>query len=104
MNAYQVLGVRPTATDEEIEKAGRLLQARYHPDREDGGDVQKFFEVGTARMQLRQPQRKAYDLRRKLEGRTCTRCEGTGEVTEPRGFTACIKVICPNCLGSGDRK
>ena len=32
MNPYQVLGVAPGASDDEIKKAYRTLSRRYHPD------------------------------------------------------------------------
>ncbi len=32
MNPYQVLGVTPGASDEEIKKAYRTMSRKYHPD------------------------------------------------------------------------
>ena len=32
MNPYEVLGIRPSATDEEVKKAYRTLSRKYHPD------------------------------------------------------------------------
>ena len=31
-NPYEVLGISPTATDEEVKKAYRKLSRMYHPD------------------------------------------------------------------------
>ena len=45
-NAYKVLGISPTATDEEVKKAYRQLALRHHPDRVAslGDDVRKTAE------------------------------------------------------------
>lgn len=32
MNPYEVLGIRPSATDDEVKKAYRTLSRKYHPD------------------------------------------------------------------------
>jgi len=48
-NYYNVLGVAPNATDDEIKKVYRSLAMRYHPDRnqEPGADA-RFKAIGKA--------------------------------------------------------
>ena len=50
MTAYDVLGVTPNATAEEITRAYRLLAKQHHPDRNSGDPVaaQRFKEAATA--------------------------------------------------------
>src|SRR6266516_4734546 len=47
---YQILGVKKTATDEEIKKAYRNLAKKYHPDKNKGNKEaeNKFKEVSEA--------------------------------------------------------
>lgn len=49
-NPYDILGVQPTASNEEIKKAYRKLSLKHHPDR--GGDEEKFKELSAAYEQI----------------------------------------------------
>ena len=62
-NLYNILGVAPTATTEEIRKAYRSLAMRYHPDRSTypGAEI-RFNAIKTAYELLSDPkQRAAYN-------------------------------------------
>lgn len=58
---YKVIGVQPTATDEEIKKAYRALVKKYHPDVNKNGET-KFKEINQANEILSNSEaRKEYD-------------------------------------------
>ena len=59
-NYYDTLGVKKTATPDEIKKAFRKLARKHHPDA--GGDEEKFKEINEAYETLSDAEkRKAYD-------------------------------------------
>ena len=56
MNPYEVLGVSPNATDEEVKQAYRKLVKKYHPDQYKGTDYE-----ATANEKLKEIN-EAYDM------------------------------------------
>jgi DnaJ-class molecular chaperone len=59
-NYYDILGVKSSATPDEIKRAYRKLASQHHPDK--GGDVAKFQEIEQAYRTLSDPQkRQQYD-------------------------------------------
>jgi curved DNA-binding protein len=60
---YEVLGVKPDATDAEIKSAYRRLARKFHPDvSKESGAEEKFKSVNEAYEALKEPsRRKAYD-------------------------------------------
>ena len=58
MTLYEVLGVAPDATPEQIKKAYQRLAMKYHPDRMEGGDDRHFKKIQGAYEVLSDPERR----------------------------------------------
>ena len=61
---YEILEISPNASQDTIERMFRYLAQRYHPDRADTGDVERFDQIVKAHDTLKKPEsRAAYDSR-----------------------------------------
>lgn len=59
-NLYNILGVSPNATADEIKKAYRVLAMRHHPDRNpDANSELRFNAINAAYELLSDPQKRA---------------------------------------------
>lgn len=56
MNPYQILGVKPDASESAIKQAYRALAKQHHPDA--GGDPEKFRDLALAYSVLSDPERR----------------------------------------------
>jgi curved DNA-binding protein CbpA len=66
-DAYQVLGLLPSAHDLVIQAAYRTLAALYHPDVGDVASTRRMAQLNDAYAKLRDPARRAlYDAERRL--------------------------------------
>jgi curved DNA-binding protein CbpA len=64
---YLILGISPSASEEDIKKAYRQLAHQYHPDKI-GGDGAQFKEINEAYQVLSDKQKRAaYDFRRNFQ-------------------------------------
>ena len=89
---YHTLGVKPSASIEEIRAAYVDLAVANHPDK--GGDEKVMSAINEAYTCLKKD-RKRYDRRLAMLLRKCPVCAGSG--FRPSGFTE--KKICSACNG-----
>lgn len=59
---YEILGVSPSASQDEIKTAFKKLAMQHHPDR--GGDAEKFKEINNAYQMLMNPQKEQVHVHR----------------------------------------
>lgn len=84
MKAFQILGIPPNSTVEQVNDAFRKKRRLAHPDK--GGSSDEFLEL-----------MKAYrDALMYLSPKVCPECEGTGKIRVRTGATI-EKQNCPRC-------
>ena len=100
MNPYEVLGVPPSATAEEIRAAYRRLTLAYHPDRNPAPQASDWMaQINRAYAVLSDPaQRAAYDRQQQAGARV--RCPSCTNGIATRGYDG-RRIRCPICLGRG---
>ncbi len=90
---YQLLGMPPGSSPEQLHDRYLTLAFQLHPDRNGGADA-GFSALTAAWAVLKDAQRRRqYDLQLALDGRNCVICKGTGYAWRGR---ACVK-----CEGTG---
>ena len=83
MNPYQILGISPDATDDEVKKAYRTLSKKYHPDANinnpnQAAYTEKFKEVQTAYKTIMDERKKGFT------NRTYGNSQSAGYLPSPR--------------------
>ena len=80
MTPYEILGISPEASNDEVRLAYKRAAMKHHPDR--GGDPTEFAKV-----------KQAFEA---LQRRPCPECGGKGYVKNRQGFFS-VKENCPLC-------
>lgn len=95
MSLYDVLGVSPTASADEIKKAYRRQAMRWHPDRNPDNRVEaerRFKEIGHAYSVLSDPvKRKSYD--EAAIGAEAAFQEGSDDFTDDKAFATFLAAM-----------
>jgi curved DNA-binding protein CbpA len=105
---YELLGVKPNASADEIQKAYRKLAKKYHPDLNPGDRMaeDRFKTISAAYDLLSDPEKRARFDRGEIDGSggntTGTlrrRMLGRPTTATPALPTSWIRISCRNCSG-----
>lgn len=97
---YEVLGVTPVASLEDIKREYRARSLVAHPDI--SGSDTDFIPLKEAYLILSDSvERRKYDMVLRLMWDACGDCGGKGVKYRQKGFTSRIPYNCPACEGKG---
>lgn len=66
LDFYEILELSPNASQDTVDRMFRFLAQRYHPDRGETANVEKFDQIVKAHNVLRDPEKRAaYDIKHK---------------------------------------
>ena len=89
-DSYQILGISPTSSDEEIKKRYRELAKLYHPDSHPNSSEEKMKEITEAYTNLKEKNRPTYDRLRKqslgIKGKIDSALNGISEMASSLAF------------------
>jgi DnaJ-class molecular chaperone with C-terminal Zn finger domain len=102
-NCYELLGIPPVASLNDIRAAHRYLASAFHPDRCGLAEAHDLMaRTNVAYDTLTDPaKRRAHDTLHHVSKKVCATCRGKGSVLKQRGFSAKVAQPCPTCGGSG---
>lgn len=105
---YDVLGLPPASTFEQLHARFKELALECHPDKfkEDSKRqkeaAERFYKISGAWAVLKSPTgRKLYDAQMKLTMNLCGVCHGDGIIVRTIGFSRKESKICETCDGKG---
>jgi len=99
-NLFEVLGVTPSADQDQLAAAFRDLSRELHPDV--GGDAAQYQEIVNAYNALKDPaNRRAYIKWLELTQHQCPTCKGLGICWKQQGFRGGAFTRCHICRGAG---
>jgi curved DNA-binding protein CbpA len=99
-NHYQVLGVAPTATQEQIRRAYRALAKQHHPDVNAYSDAAKWFSLIVAAYEVLSNPERRREHDRALAARAAPRERSTSDLRQ--GHYAWVSVAAPGSSGRPD--
>lgn len=95
-NPYNILGVSPTASTDEIKKAYRILAMRHHPDRNAHSTAETRFNAIKVAYELLSDPKKRAEYNQSLNNRIVIDPDNEAHALWNSLFTRCGIVLQPN--------